>query len=213
MGSIESVIEYDAGPIVEKALQKAIGVTIKELNEDITAKLKKNPLLEFNINTNISLKIAKKAFRKGYIEKVLKSHFGDVSAAARILDVDRKTIHRMIAELKIDINECRKTFVTEEYIKEEVVSHALQDIFKSYREILHPSKINEAYENTSKISEDIVKEIKFTFITLKDAEKEFEREYISAALKENNNSLPKTAKKIGLSHEALFRKAKTLRII
>ena len=93
------------------------------------------------------------------------------------------------------------------------MSNAITGIFKNYEMVLHPSKIHEAYESTSKISEDIVREIKFSFIPLKDAEKEFEREYISVALKDNGNKLAKTAKAIGLSHEALFRKAKSLRLI
>jgi len=213
MDALDNAIKEDVQPIVEKAVQKAIGLTIKELNEDITLKLKKNPLLEFNINTNVPLKSAKKAFRKGYLEKVLKSHYGDVSASARILLIDRKTIHRMISELGININECRKALVNEDYVKEAVVSHAINDVIKNYERILHPEKVNEAYANISSISEEIVKEVKFSFISLKEAEAEFEREYISAALKENKNSLPKTAKSIKLSHEALFRKAKSLGII
>lgn len=212
MDSIEKIIAEKSAPAVERALHKALGVTIKELSEDITQKLKKNPLLEFNINTTVPLRSAKKAFRKGYLEKALKSHFGDISAVARILQVDRKTIHRMISELNIDINECRKALVSEDYVKEEAVGKAVIGVLKNYEHILHPSKVDEAYANTSRISEEIVKELNFSFISLKDAEKEFEREYISAALKENNNSLPKTAKKIGLSHEALYRKVRLLRI-
>lgn len=210
MATIEKVISEDTLPVVEKAVHKVIGISIKELNQDITQKLKKNPLLEFNINTHVPLRSAKKAFRKGYLEKVLKSHFGDISATARILEVDRKTIHRMISELGIDIKECKKALVTEDYIKEMTLSNAITNLLKNYENILHPARIDEAYSNISKISEEIVKEVQFSFLPLKDAEKEFEREYISAALKDNKNSLPKTAKSIGISHEALYRKAKSL---
>jgi|SRR3989338_20853 len=212
MDSIEKIIAEKSAPVVERALHKTLGVTIKELSDDITEKLKKNPLLEFNINTNIPLRVAKKSFRKGYLEKALKSHFGDISSVARILNVDRKTIHRMIAELHIDISDCRRAFVTEDYVKEEAVGRTIINALKNYEHILHPSKVGEAYANTSRISEEIVKELNFSFISLKEAEKEFEKEYISAALKENNNSLPKTAKKIGLSHEALYRKVKSLKL-
>lgn len=210
MSTLDKVIKDDTEPAVERAVHKAIGVTIKELNEDITLKLKKNPLLEFSINTSIPLKSAKKSFRKGYIEKVLRSHYGDVTAASRILQVDRKTIHRMILELGININECRRALVSEDYVKEAAVSSALTEVIRNYEGVLHPSKISEAYANADRISEDIVKDVKFSFIPLKEAEKEFEREFISAALKENNNSLVKTAKAIKISHEALYRKAKSL---
>lgn len=210
---LENVLGEEERSFIERTVQKAIGVTIKELNDDITLKLQKNPLLEFSIDTTIPLKSAKKIFRKGYLEKVLRSHFGDISAASRILKIDRKTIHRMIKEINIDIKECRRALVNESYVKEEAVNIALNDILRNYEETLHPQKIRQAYEHLGSITEEIVKGISFSFIPLKDAEAEFEREFISAALKENNNSLPKTAKKIGLSHVALYRKAKTLRLI
>ena len=47
-------------------------------------------------------------------------------------------------------------------------------------------------------------------MTLKEAEQEFEKQYLSKALKEAKGSITKTAKKIGLRYETIIRKMKKL---
>ena len=48
---------------------------------------------------------------------------------------------------------------------------------------------------------------------MKDAEREFEKKYLKAALQENDNNISKTARKIGLRFETLHRKLKSLGLI
>jgi len=61
---LEKVVKKKVTPVVEKSLHKILGVTIDELNEDISEKIEKNPLLDFNVNTNMKFKDAKNYSRK-----------------------------------------------------------------------------------------------------------------------------------------------------
>ncbi|RME54961.1 hypothetical protein D6777_02120 [Candidatus Woesearchaeota archaeon] len=209
---LENFIETEIEPVIEKTIQKFLGVTIKELNKDITDKLKKNPLVEIHVPKGLTLKNAKRIFRKAFIERLLKSHFGDVTAVARICGVDRKTIHRMINELGIDINVCRKALLKPEYVKKEALNYVIEESLKSYDKVLHPEKLSTIYKNVDELSRQILNEYNFSWPTLKEAEKEFEKEYITNELKENNWKLTITAKKLNIRYETLHRKIKILKI-
>jgi DNA-binding NtrC family response regulator len=209
---LERVLDEHVKPVVERTIQKYIGVSIKELNKDITEKLKKNPLIEFNIDTNLPLKIARKAFRKRYLERLLKSNFGDISAVAKICEVDRKTIHRMIIELDININECRKALLKPEYVKMEALSSAIEETLKHYDKLLHPEKLSEVYKNVDKMSENILKEFSFNWPSLKNAENNFEKDFIEKAVEENKGNVSATARILKIRYETLYRKIKELRI-
>lgn len=197
-------------PVVEQTLHKYTGMTIKELNDDITARLKKNPLLEFHVDISIPFKAEKKAFTKSYLEKILKTNFGDVSATARICKVNRKTIHQLIKELSIDIKKCRAEMLRLDYFTKEAIADVLTHTLEDYKEKLHEKSLLQAYKSVDELSLNILKEYKPTFIPLKEAVKEFEREYISMALKMNNNNISQAARKIGLRFETLHRKIKEL---
>ncbi len=209
---LENVLEESVKPIIERTIQKFIGVTVKELNKDITDKLKRNPLIEFDIDTKYPLRKARLMFRKRYMERLLKTNFGDVTAVARICDVDRKTIHRMIHELKINIEECRRALLKAEYVKKEALSLAIEETLKHYENILHPDKLSKMYKNVNELSENIFREFSFNWPTLKDAEDEFERDFIRRALEENGGNISATSRKLKIRFETLHRKIKELKI-
>ena len=70
--SLEDVIRKKINPLVEEAMQKFLGVSISELNKDISQKLTKNPLIEFEVDTRIPFKEAK---LKGVLPKEKKLNF------------------------------------------------------------------------------------------------------------------------------------------
>ncbi|MBI4153943.1 hypothetical protein HY501_01275 [Candidatus Woesearchaeota archaeon] len=209
---LERVLKKQVEPIIEQTLHKYTGLTIKELNEDITTKLKKNPLLEFHIDISIPFKAAKKAFIKGYLENILKTNFGDVSATARICKVNRKTIHKLINDLRIDIKKCRAALLRFDYFTKEAIAEVVTETLESYKEKLHEKSLQQAYKSVDELSLNILKEYAPTFIPLKEAVKEFEKEYITQALKASNNNISQAARMIGLRFETLHRKMKELRL-
>ncbi|MBW2994395.1 hypothetical protein KY315_03170, partial [Candidatus Woesearchaeota archaeon] len=126
---------------------------------------------------------------------------------------DRRSVHRLIEELQIDVEEFRRSIARAEYIKQEAVQNIIQSSAESYKGSLSPTKFKSFYRHAPEISKDIVKELPTTHLTLKEAEQEFEKQYLRKALEENDNNISKTAKKIGLRFETLHRKLKSLKIV
>lgn len=209
---LEQTLNKKIKPVLDKAMQDYLGVSISDIETDISDALKKNPLLEISINTNLKYKEAKKAFKKAYITHLLRLNFGNVSEVARITEVDRRSIHRMITELKIKIEDFRKELFRANYLKKTEVQNIIEKTLENYKSILNPEKLQAFYEHAPLISADIVKELPESPMTLKQAEEYFDKKYIPVKLKENKGNISKTAKAIGLRFETLFRKIKKLGI-
>ena len=211
--ALEEVVEKRVKPMVDNAMHKYLGITISEIKADISDKLKRAPLLEYEISTKLSFKKAKKLFKKLYLAKLLQSFSGNITDVAKAAGLDRRSIHRLMDELKLDPEEFRRSIAKAEYVKQEAVRNIIQSSAESYKSSLSPTKFREFYEHVPELSKDIVKELPATPLTLKEAEHEFEKEYLRKALEENKGNITNTAKKIGLRFETLHRKLKTLKII
>lgn len=208
---LEKTIKKRILPIIDEASKRFLGFSIEKLNENLIDKLEK-PIFRFTIDTSIPYKKAKRLFKKEFFSKLLKGHFGNISEVARVSGLDRRSVHRAVKELKIDIDDYRrKGLVPDEYNAEkidEAVKHALED----FSDIIRPAKLEEIYKNVSQQSQKALKDLPLREATYEEAEEEWEREYFKQALKENNNSVTKTAKAIGLRYETLIRKMKFLGI-
>lgn len=210
--NIDQLLEEKIKPLITEATAKFLGVTVKELTEDISAKLTKAPLLDFPIDISIKFKQAKKRFKKAYIEKMLELHLGNISVVAREAGTDRRSIHRLIHQLHVPLDKIKKELLRPYDMKLSLVSHAIEDVLDKYRAVLHPAKIERMYKNVSQLSEDLLRELPEKKLTIKEAEEDFERQYIKKALLGNNHNVTQTAKKIGLRYETLHRKMKVLGI-
>ncbi len=211
--TLEQVIQTKIKPILETNLQRVLGVTIEELNKDISSRLQKNPLLDFPIDTSLSFKQAKKQFKNQYLKKLLQIRYGNVSEVAKLADIDRRSIHRIVKETKLNVNKIRHDMARAYDVKKETVHHIIEDVLDSYKEVIHPIKLEKAYANVEGVSKEILDQLPEEPLTLKEAETNFEREFLQKALKENNDNLAQTAKQIGLRYETLHRKIKKLGII
>lgn len=210
--NIDLLLEEKVKPIIKEATAKALGITVDKLTEDITTKLTKSPLLEFPINPSIKFKQAKKFCKKAYIEKMLELHLGNISEVAREAGTDRRSIHRLIRQLHININKIKGELLRPYDMKISLLSHAIEDVLDRYKTVFHPEKLEKMYRDVNMLSENLIKELPEKKLTLKEAEEEFERTYITKALEQNNHNITQTAKKIGLRYETLQRKMKALSI-
>lgn len=205
---LEEKTEEKVKPIVDEAVHKGFGITIDEMSKDISEKLKKSPLVKFDINTDIPFKKAKKEFVKGYLKKLLEVNYGNISEVARIADIDRRSIHRIVKGGKVDVSRIRKEMARAYDIKQTAVSSIIEGVLENYKAVIHPVKLSEMYRNISDVSKDILESLPEKQLTLKEAEEEFEKEYIKKALAESNGSITAAARKIKLRYETLLRKAK-----
>ena len=210
--ALEAVIEKRVKPLLDEAMQRYLGVHVSEIENDISDKLRHGSLLLIDIDTSIPFKKAKRLFKKAYISRLAKRLFGNVSEIAKISGIDRRSVHRIIAEMKIAVPKFRKEIEKVEYIRETTVQNIIQSTLDSYKSALNPEKFVSLYSKAPELSKDILKELPEKEITLKEAEREFERAYFQKALEQNNN-ISQTARKIGLRYETLHRKLKVLGLI
>ena len=208
--NIDQLLEQKLKPIIQQATDRVLGFAVPKLTDDISAKLTKSPLLNFPIDTSLKFKLAKKRFKKAYIEKMLEFHLGNITEVAKEAETDRRSIHRLILELRINVGKIKDELIRPYDLKVSVLSHAIEDVLDQYKTVLHPHKLEEMYRNVGKMSEDLLKALPEKKLSLKEAEEEFEREYIRKALLENGRNITHTAKKIGLRFETLHRKMKAL---
>ncbi len=210
--SLEKVMKEKVEPILEEAMQKFLGISINKFSDDISDKIEANPLINFEINTNISFKVAKKLFKKQFLTRMIQNHYGNISEVARITGIDRRSVHRAVQELNIDVKKVRQDMLKSDYYKREAVDTILKRTLDTYKEVINPKKLELMYKNVPSLSEDIVKELPEKELSLKQAEREFERQFIKKALEENNNNISQTARQIKLRYETLHRKIKNLGI-
>lgn len=210
--TLEKVMKEKINPLIEQSLHKFLGITISELNKDLSDKIEANPILSFDINTALSFKIAKKLFKKQFLSNLIRNHYGNISEVARIAKINRRSVHRAILELKIDVAKVRKELLKPDYYKKEAIDGIFRKTLDHYKGVIHPEKLQKVYKQVPSLTKDIVKELPSMKLSLKEAEKEFERQYLKKVLEENDWNISKTARKIGLRFETLHRKIKSLGI-
>ncbi len=210
--NIDMLLEEKLKPLIHDATTKALGISVPKLTEDISQKLTRSPLLDFPVDISIKFKAAKRRFKKAYIEKMLELHLGNVTKVAREADTDRRSIHRLINQFHVNVEKIKNELIRPYDLKVSFVSHAIEGVLDKYKTVLHPQKLEEMYRNVSRMSEELLKALPEKKLTMKEAEEEFERQYIKKALIEHNHNVTQTAKKIGLRYETLHRKMKALGI-
>jgi DNA-binding NtrC family response regulator len=209
---LEEVLKKRVKPILDTAMEKFIGAKVVDIETDIADRLMSGPLFEFEINIALGFKKAKKLFKRTYLVTLLEMHLGNVSKVAEVAGIDRRSIHRMLIEMKIKPEKFRGAISRSAYMKEEAVKDIIEDTLDNYKRVINPDRLEKMYKHVTDISKDIVKELPSAPLTMKEAEREFEKQFILKALKQSKFNITKTAKKIGLRFETLHRKMKVLGI-
>ncbi|MFC1801545.1 helix-turn-helix domain-containing protein [Nanoarchaeota archaeon] len=208
---LEKALKEKIEPYLEETMQKFLGIKVDELEKDITDKIERK-LIGYIIHTELSFKLAKNLFKKEFIKRLIQTHQGNVSEVAKLIGLDRRSIHRDIKKLDIDIRKLREKMYRVGYFKKEAMDSAIRKTLDTYKSILHPGKLKKFYEEVPLISENIVRFLPKKILSWKEAEEEFEKLYLSKVLEENKWNLSQTAKKIDLRYETLIRKIKKLKL-
>jgi DNA-binding NtrC family response regulator len=209
----EKSIEEKVKPLLDDAMHQMLGVTITEIGQDITAKLKRSPLLDYDADVSMAFKKAKHAFKKYYITRLLQHHSGNVSEVARIAGIDRRSIHRLISGLHIQVTRFRDELKKGDYLKQETVKDIIESTIEQYRPSLHPERVSLLYRFAPTLSKEIATQLPEPSLSLDEAEKEFEKKYFAKALKLFDNNISKTARAVGIRYETLHRKLKSLQLL
>ncbi len=207
---LERAVDLKVKPIVGGAMQKFLGVKVANIESDISDQLKNSTFLDFTINTKIPFKQAKKAFKRAYLMRLLQQHLGNISTAADIAGIDRRSIHRLVISLKVPTMKFRED-AQPVYARQAVVQGIVQGVLEQYKSSLSPVKYKAISAQTGAISEDIVNELPESHLSMKEAENAFEKLYFSQLMKECS-SISKAAKQAKLRYEVFHRKLKNLGI-
>lgn len=208
---LETALKEKVEPLLEETMEKHLGITIPKIGADITDRLKQ-PQLNIYVPFGLPFSKAKKVFKKEFLKRELRRHQGNVSQLAKLLDIDRRSIHRTIKGLKIKMKEIRTQPLPLEKERENFIDETIRSTLDKYQEIIQPRKMEQMYEEVKSLSKNIAKFLPEEEFTWKEAEKEFEEQFLKHSLEENQWNLTKTAQKIRIRPETLHRKVKKLGI-
>ncbi|MBI4980739.1 hypothetical protein HZC30_04260 [Candidatus Woesearchaeota archaeon] len=206
---LEAAIKDKVSPLLEETMEKSWGITIPKIETDITDQLK-NPQLNIYLPPNLTFSRAKKLFKAEFLKRELRLNKGNVSQLAKLLGVNRRSIHRAMKDLSVK-RETEAPLSKEEY-NQNLIGHTIRSTLDQYKSVLHPEKMEKMYQEVSTLSRNIAKFLPLEELTWKEAEREFEKQFLVQALGESEHNVLKTAKKIAIRPETLYRKIRKLEI-
>lgn len=210
--NIDALLDEKVTAVIDTMTLRFLGMRVKELNKDLTEKLITTPFFDWQINTEIPYKEAKKQFKRYYLQKMLSLHLGNISEVAKKAKINRRSLHRLIDEFKINNVKIKLELIKPYDVKVSTISSVIEHTLDSYKQRLHPEKLQQMYRNVPEISQDIMLALPEATLTFSQALKEFEKKYFQKLLEEQA-SVAELAKKIKIRYETLHRKLKTLGLI
>ena len=206
---LEETIKERVSPFLKETIEKNVGVSIPKLGSDITDKLSKSQL-DIYVPSDISFKKAKKLFKKEFLRRELRFHLGNISQLAKAIDIDRRSVHRAIKEFDIDVEQILSKGESKIDYYQGMIGKKIKSTLEEYKGIIHPEKMELMYGKVGDLSKSIAKFLPHQDLSWKEAEREFEKQFLSQVIKNNQGNISKTAKEIELRVETLHRKAKKL---
>ena len=209
---LEKTIQEKITPLLEKSMEETWGMSIPKIESDITDKLK-DPQTNIYISTQLKFNEAKKQFKKEFFKRELRLHQGNISELAQNLELDRRSIHRTVKELEIDMENIRHHPLSEDEFQKEQIDRTIRSTLDQYKEIIQPPKIEQMYKEVESLSRNIVKILPLYKSTWKSAETMFEKKFLARSLEKNQWNIDQVAKTIGLCPETIYRKIKKLKLV
>ncbi|MBS3140347.1 hypothetical protein J4479_05060 [Candidatus Woesearchaeota archaeon] len=202
---LEETIKEKVAPLLEEIMEKNLGMHIPKVEQDITDKLA-NPLANIYVPFELPFQLAKQKFKKEFLKKELVFHFGNISHLAKTLGLDRRSIHRAIKELEINLETARENIL----LPEQLVDETIRGTLAMYQDILRPEKMEQIYQDVPALSKNIARLLPHPDFTWKEIEREFEKQFLRQVLRENKWNINSTARKIKIRAETLHRKIRKL---
>ena len=178
--NLETTLKEKVSSLLEESMEKSWGLCIPKIELELSDKLH-NPHLNLYIPFNLNFHSAKKMFKTEFLKQELKLHQGNISQLAKFIGLDRRSIHRAIKEFSIDLAQSRQQ---EEY-HQEIIDQTIRKTLDQYKEIIQPQKMEKMYDEIPRLSKNISQFVTHQTMTWKRAEQEFEKQFLTHALKES----------------------------
>ena len=205
---LEATLKEKVAPLLEESMEKHWGITIPQIESDITDRLK-NPVVHLYVSPQSTFAQAKKKFKSAFLKKELQFHLGNVSQLAKTLGVDRRSIHRAVKDLAIDLKEIR---LLDDRYETEWVDQTIRSTLDHYKALIQPQQLEKLYAEVPHLSRNIVRLLPHQDLSWKQAEREFERQFLGHALRAHQGNVVQAARHLRLRQETLYRKIKKLGI-
>ena len=188
-------------PTVEKAIESLLGLSVPQIRDDISNRLVEGNL-DFPIDLSLGFKKAKEQFKKEFLLKVLRFHNGNVAESARVAQLDRRAMHRLIKKFKISVEALRQQpYFFRDEKKDKYVRDVIAEVLENY------DITRGRYEVDADTAQRISRELPEFRLSYDDALVLFEKEFIQKAL-QRYPSQKEAAEAVGLRYETLHKKAK-----
>ena len=181
---LEEKIKEKVSSLLEETMEKHWGITIPKIEEDLSGKLS-HPQLNIYVPLNLSFSAAKKFFKAEFLKRELRLHKGNISQLAKVLGIDRRSVHRVIKDLGVDVEKLRKEIQSIEDSQTGFVDHAIRSTLDQYKEVIQPQKMEKMYEEVHELSRNIAKILPHQELSWKEAEKECERQFLIYHLRQD----------------------------
>lgn len=198
---LEMTLREKVSPLLADMMQKNLGLFIPKIESDITDQLKRP---YFYVSLNVPFQQAKKQFQSLFIQYQLRVHQGNISRVALSLGLTRRSLHRLIRALHIEVRMFRHHLSLPE-IHLAPIDQMLRVTLDAYKTIFKEDVLHKMYQEIPRLSQDIVQLLPQDEITWKEAEIEFEKQFITYALM-RESKIHDLAQKMGMRPETLSRK-------
>ncbi len=207
---LEETIKEKVSILLEETMEKSWGLSIPKIESDISDKVVTSSI-DLYIPHHLSFGKAKKVFQKEFLKKQLTMHLGNISELAKSLEINRRSIHRVLKNLHLKKENVMENFSP--FRNEETrVENLIRTTLDQYKELIQPQKMEKIYEALPTLTRNLAQSIPHQDRTWKEAEQDFEKQFLEHALEEHEWNVAKTSEAIHLRAETVHRKIKKLGI-
>jgi len=210
--NLEETIKGKVALLLEETMEKSWGVYVPQVQSDITDKLQNNLPTKFYIPMTDSFQEAKKKFKSEFLKNQLHLHSGNISQLAKFVGLDRRSIHRAIRKLDLSVEETRRDVRLTAPYQEKIIDETIRFALEGYKDIIQPQKMEKIYQEVPALSRHLAKLLPHHHLTWKQAEWEFEKQFLYQSLKEHHWKVAETARQLKIQPETLHRKIVKLRL-
>ena len=210
--NLEETIKGKVALLLEETMEKSWGIYVPQVQSDITDKLQANLPAKFYVPAASSFQEAKKIFKSEFLKNQLHLHGGNISQLAKFAGLDRRSIHRAIKKLGIEIGNVRRELDLTNSHQEKMIDQTIRFALEGYRDIFQPQKMEKIYQEVPALSKNLAKLLPHNHLTWKQAEREFEKQFLMQALAEHKGKVAETARRLKIQAETLHRKITKLRL-
>ena len=210
--NLEETIKGKVALLLEETMEKSWGVYVPQVQSDITDKLQNNLPTKFYIPLADSFQEAKKKFKSEFLKNQLHLHSGNISQLAKFVGLDRRSIHRAIRKLDLSVEETRRDVRLTAPYQEKIIDETIRFALEGYKDIIQPQKMEKIYQEVPALSRHLAKLLPHHHLTWKQAEWEFEKQFLYQSLKEHHWKVAETARQLKIQPETLHRKIVKLRL-